>query len=180
MFQCFFRKNGIVHETSCTYTPQQNGVSKRKHRHLLEVTRCLILHMSAPKSHWLEAPLTACYLIKRMSSSRLNNKIPYNVLHPNRSLFPLKPRIFGCICYGHLFTGRHDKLSAKSVKCDFLGYSKTQKGIVVIVLPLGRCLLQLMSHYFEKQAFYPRDSYQAPGNIFSPSLLPVLIFDLQQ
>ena len=28
---------GILHESSCTYTPQQNGIVECKHRHLLEV-----------------------------------------------------------------------------------------------------------------------------------------------
>lgn len=39
----------IIHESSCAYSPQQNGVAERKHRHLLEVTRCLMLHMPVPK-----------------------------------------------------------------------------------------------------------------------------------
>ena len=41
---------GIIHQTSCTYTPQQNGVAERKNRHLLEVARSLLLHMHVPKS----------------------------------------------------------------------------------------------------------------------------------
>lgn len=34
---------GIVHQTSCSNTPQQNGIAERKHRHLLEVTRAIRL-----------------------------------------------------------------------------------------------------------------------------------------
>jgi transposase InsO family protein len=33
----FFSQNGISHQTSCVDTPQQNGIVKRKHRHLLKV-----------------------------------------------------------------------------------------------------------------------------------------------
>ncbi|GKB93161.1 ribonuclease H-like domain-containing protein [Tanacetum coccineum] len=32
----------IVHQTSYAYTPQQNGIAKRKHRHLLNVARSLL------------------------------------------------------------------------------------------------------------------------------------------
>lgn len=151
MFKCFFQENDIIHETSCAHTLQQNGVFERKHHHLLEVSRCLMLHMSIFKGHWPDTLLTACYLINMMSSSTLNNEIPYTILHPNMSLFSLKPRMFGSICYVHLFTRRHEKLSAKSVKCVFLSYFKTQKGIAVIIVPLGRCLLQMMSHFFKNK-----------------------------
>ena len=39
---------GIVHQSSYAYTPEQNGVVKRKSRHLLEVAHSLMLSTSLP------------------------------------------------------------------------------------------------------------------------------------
>ncbi|CAL2249190.1 unnamed protein product [Prunus armeniaca] len=35
----FLQDHGIIHQRSCPYTPQHNGVAERKNRHLLEVVR---------------------------------------------------------------------------------------------------------------------------------------------
>ena len=48
----FFDDHGIIHQSSCPHTPQQNGVAERKMRNLLEVTRALKFHMRVPKSYW--------------------------------------------------------------------------------------------------------------------------------
>lgn len=37
----FYKEQGILLETLFPYTPEQNGVVKRKHCHLLEVGRAL-------------------------------------------------------------------------------------------------------------------------------------------
>lgn len=36
MIQWFCNNKRIIHQTSVAYTPQQNGVVQRKHRHLLK------------------------------------------------------------------------------------------------------------------------------------------------
>ena len=45
----FCSKNRIIHQTSYSHTSQQNGVAERKHRHILDVARTLVIHTSVPK-----------------------------------------------------------------------------------------------------------------------------------
>lgn len=95
-FQSFLTSQGILHQTSCAHTPQQDGVVERKNRHVVETTCTLLLHHKVPLCFWDDAILTACYLINRMPSSILNNQIPYNILYPQHDLYPVLLRVFGC------------------------------------------------------------------------------------
>ena len=47
-----FMSHGIVHQISCPYTPQQNGVVERKQRHLLETTRAIKFQGHLPNRFW--------------------------------------------------------------------------------------------------------------------------------
>ena len=95
----FFDDHGIIHQSSCPYTPQQNSVAKRKMCHLLEVTHALKFHMHVPKSYRSDVVLTVYNLINRMPSTILGGQIPYTVLSPDAPLFHLPRKIFGCVCY---------------------------------------------------------------------------------
>ncbi|GJS67280.1 retrovirus-related pol polyprotein from transposon TNT 1-94 [Tanacetum coccineum] len=50
-----FKTKGILHQKSMPYTPQQNGVVERKHRHLLETARSLRVHANLPIKFWGES-----------------------------------------------------------------------------------------------------------------------------
>ena len=47
-FQEFLKHKGIEHQLTCAHTPAQNGVAKRKHRHLIETTITLMYQSSLP------------------------------------------------------------------------------------------------------------------------------------
>ena len=48
----YLLSQGIVHQSSYVDIPQQNGVAKRKNRHLLEVDRSLMFSTHVPKHFW--------------------------------------------------------------------------------------------------------------------------------
>ena len=45
----YFLENGIIYQTSFVGTPQQNGLVKRKHKHLLQVAKALMFARNVPK-----------------------------------------------------------------------------------------------------------------------------------
>ena len=96
--------HGIIHQSSCAYSPQQNGVAGLKNCHLVEIARSLLLHHKVPQRLWGDAILAARYLINRIPSSVLHDQIPHSILLPTQPLFYLPPRVFGCVCFVHILT----------------------------------------------------------------------------
>lgn len=65
-FQEYLVDNGIIGQTTCVNTPQQNGIAERKNRHIMKVARSLMFIENVPKYFWGYAILTAVYLNDRM------------------------------------------------------------------------------------------------------------------
>jgi len=128
MMFLFCSKNEIIHQTSYSHTSQQNGVAEHKHKHILNVTRTIMIHMHVLKYLWVDAVLSACHLINKMPSSVLHSKIPFSCVYPDKSIFSVSQRVFACTCFVQDLSPGLNKLSPRSIKCVFVGYSRTQKG----------------------------------------------------
>ncbi|GJT48931.1 putative RNA-directed DNA polymerase [Tanacetum coccineum] len=112
----FFNEMGILHQTTCAYTPQHNGIAERKHRHLLNVARSLMFQGGIPLKFWSDCVLTAVYLINRLPSSVLNDKSPFSIVY-NREPNLSHLRSFGCLCYATIVK-ESDKFSNKFIFFD--------------------------------------------------------------
>ena len=136
-FKLHLSQHGILHQTSCPYTPQQNGVAERKNRHLMEVARSMMFQTNVPKKFWSDAVTTACYLINRTPTLILQGLSPFEVLNRYKpSLEHMK--IFGCLCFVMVPGELRNKLEARSSKAMFVGYSSSQKGYKCYD-PQGEC-----------------------------------------
>lgn len=61
-----FKTHGILHQSSCPYTPQQNGVVERRHRHLLETPRAIKFQGNLPSKFWGCCVEAVAYILNRV------------------------------------------------------------------------------------------------------------------
>jgi hypothetical protein len=76
----FLEDEGIKHEFSSPYTPQQKGVVERKNRTLLDMARTMLDEYKTSDRFWAEAINTACYAINRLYLHRILKKTSYELL----------------------------------------------------------------------------------------------------
>jgi hypothetical protein len=122
----FLEEEGIKHEFSSPYTPQQNGVVERKNRTLLDMARTMLDEYKTPDRFWAEAISTACYSINRLYLHRILKKTSYELLtgkKPNVSYF----RVFGSKCFILIKRGRSSKFAPKGVEGFLLGYDSNTR-----------------------------------------------------
>jgi transposase InsO family protein len=124
--QGFLEEEGIKHEFSSPYTPQQNGVVERKNRTLLDMARTMLDEYKTPDRFWAEAINTACYSINRLYLHRILKKTSYELLtgkKPNVSYF----RVFGSKCFILIKRVRNSKFAPEAVEGFLLGYDSNTR-----------------------------------------------------
>lgn len=130
--QNLLKELGIRHQLSCPYTSQQNSVVERKHRHILDIARCLMFQSATPDIYWGECIKITCYLINRTPSPIINNETPYFRLFQKEPSYE-NLMVFGCLCF--FKTNRPTKkFKPRAIKGVILGYSTQSKGYKVLDL----------------------------------------------
>ena len=96
-----------------------------------------------------------------MPSSVLNWNTSYHQLFPNKLLFPIGPKVFGCTYFVQDVHPQVSKLDSKSLKCIFVEYSRVQKGY--------RCYCPTLRRYFMSidVAFFETTSFPLPSTVTS-------------
>ncbi|XP_071718218.1 uncharacterized protein [Rutidosis leptorrhynchoides] len=175
----FCETKGIIYQTTCPHTPQQNGVSERKNRILLEITRALMIESNVPKSFWPEALATATYLLNRLPTRALDFKNPLETLakfYKPPSNLTLKPRIFRCTVFVHIPKGERTKLDLCAEKCVFVDYGINQKGYRCYSPKRRHMFTSMNCDFLETEYYYTQHTSQ--GESESSDSVSWLDFDL--
>jgi len=152
-FQEYLQQKGILSQRSCPYTPQQNGMAARKNRHLLDITRSLLLQAYVPSRFWVEALSTAVFLINRLPSMVIDFDSPFFRLFKTQPDYSNLHTI-GCVCFVHLPPFERHKLGAQSVQCAFMGYSNSHKGFVCYDVSNHRFRVSRNVMFFDNQCMF--------------------------
>src|SRR5579871_3456526 len=117
---------GIQHKATVPYTLQQNRVSKRSNRTIIERAKSMLHASRLGYEFWGEVVTTIVYLKNRSPTTAIIDKTPYE------AWFGKKPslnhlRTFGCIVYTYILKEKRHKLDWKTTKYIFLGYSGTNQ-----------------------------------------------------
>lgn len=137
-------------QSTCLYTPQQNGIIERRNRHFVETARTLVLGAYIPIHHWGNVILTAWFLIDKMSSSSFNHKVLSSILFPNNPLFHISPQVSDCVCFVCDMSPRLDKLSAYLLNVPSWIIHNLKKGTSVTFLKPRNTTCLSMLHSLNK------------------------------
>jgi len=123
-FLRFYEEHGTVSDFLVRHTPQQNNVTKKMNRTIVERARCMRLNAGLPKMFWVEVVNMACYIINRSprvvldvaKEVRSGKQVDYSMI-----------RVFEYHAYVHMSSEERSKLGLKSKRCIFPGYERGEK-----------------------------------------------------
>jgi hypothetical protein len=154
----------ITFQILCPYTPEQNDLAERKHRHVVELGLANMTHASIPLQFWDYIFESIVYVINRLPS------VPTGPISPFEMLFKGKPdytmlHVLGCSCYPLLRPYNAHKLESRSERCVFLGYSMIHKGYYCLNIKTNR--LYISRHVIFDENSFP---FSEPNTVASASV----------
>nr|GEZ64092.1 Gag-Pol polyprotein [Tanacetum cinerariifolium] len=118
----YFTSEGILHQTSVTRTPEQNGVVERQNHTLVEASQTMLSAAKVPLFFWAEAIATTCFTQNRSLVIPRHEKTPYHIINDRKSSVKFF-HMFGSLCYIVKDGENLDKMKEKGDACIFVGYS---------------------------------------------------------
>ena len=148
-FDQLCKESGIKRHKTCPYTPQQNGISERMNRTIMDKVRSMLNETGLDESYWAEAASTAVYVINRSPSASIQFDIPEE-RWSDRSPDYSHLKSFGCVAYVHQVKEKTNSRAAKGI---FIGYAQGTRGYRVWLIDEQKVVISKDVVFNEDQLF---------------------------
>nr|GEW93973.1 zinc finger, CCHC-type [Tanacetum cinerariifolium] len=125
-FTQYCKENGIARQLIAPYSPQQNGIVKRRNKTIMSTTRFMMKAMNMPQNFWAEAVRRVIYILNSVPTKALEDITPYEAIK-RRKPYLEKLRVFGCIAYAKVPSQWLTKLDDRSIRMVYLGNEQGSK-----------------------------------------------------
>ncbi|KAJ3701404.1 hypothetical protein LUZ61_005109 [Rhynchospora tenuis] len=151
----------ITFQTSCPYTPEQNGLAERKHRHVVELSLATMFQADIPLQFWDYVFESITFIINRLPSTATGLITPFETLFSQKPDYKML-HVIGCVCFPLLRPYNKHKLETRSEMCAFLGYSSTQKGYYCLHIPSGKVYVSRHVKFDEHTMAFKMETLKPP------------------
>jgi len=170
-----FVNKGIVHQTSCVNTPQQNSIVERKHDHILNVVRALMIQSHLLKIYWSYSVIHVAHIIKMLPTPILNYSSPHEMLYKTATDF----KVFGSLWYASTLSTNKQKFDPRASKCVFIGFKRGTK-ICVLLNVKSREIFVSRDVVFYENVFPYQRVKDTSNETNSPNIYDQILFTEDQ
>jgi len=125
-FAKFLQDNEIVAQYTMPGSPDQNGVSERRNRTLMDMVRSMRSNSKLPKSLWTEALKTEVYILNRVPTKAVP-RTPFELFKGWKSSLR-HIRVWGCPSEVRVYNPQVKKLYPRTISWYFVEYAENSKG----------------------------------------------------
>ena len=144
-FEDHLKEEGIISQLTAPGIPQQNGVSERRNRILMDMVRSMMSYSSLSDSFWGYALETAAYILNQVPSKAVPGTL-YDRWSGRKSVLN-HFKIWGCPA--RVLVQKISKLASCSELYLFVGYPKETKGYVFYSLFDNKTFVSTNARFLE-------------------------------